>query len=65
MKKSVKNGFKRMLKALSVEERKEALQWIDSLSEKELKAFEGSDRLRQAKALLTAYLKKIQKKEKW
>lgn len=62
MKKSDKRDYERMLEGLSAEERKEALQWIDSLSEKELEAFENVDQVKRAQSLLEAFLKAKKKK---
>lgn len=62
MKKSDRRDYERMLKGLSAEERKEALQWIDSLSAKELEAFEDVDQVKRAQSLLEAFLKAKKKK---
>lgn len=63
MKKSDKRDYERMLKELNAEERKEALLWIDSLSEKELEAFENADQVKRAQSLLEAFLKAKKKNQ--
>lgn len=53
---SRKQALKDSIKQLSEKERKEALEWIDSLSEKELKKFEQLTKIQLTQFLIEKYI---------
>lgn len=55
---SNKQSLKELLKQMSAKEKKEALKWIDSLSDEEIKRLELLTKIHLIQALTERFLKK-------
>lgn len=55
---SRKQDLRDSMKQLSLKKRKEALKWIDNLSEKELEEFEQLNKVQLTEFLIKKYLKR-------